>query len=187
MLRHNSIFFHRSHFSKAINRHDFAKSFEISQLPEKRPTQEPSTLISCEFSVKDSESTGLPCGFQMEINMIRHIILNLVVAGLYVLPRACANEVDLGLEPPALNTQPRSEYADDVRTGNMIIGIDRTPKGRLWACWVGNGDNPNGFFMLATSDDAGATWSKPVRFADGCTLNKPTVLSSGEWLVPVSL
>jgi hypothetical protein len=25
----------------------------------------------------------------------------------------------------------------------MIIGIDRTPKGRLWAGWIGNGDNPN--------------------------------------------
>src|SRR6185312_16637857 len=53
------------------------------------------------------------------------------------------------------------EYMDAVRPGNMIIGLERTPKGRLWACWVGNGDNPNGFFMLATSDDGGATWSKP--------------------------
>ena len=161
-------------------------------------------------------------------------------------------EEDLGLEPPLLNTKPGPEYADDVRTGNMIIGIDRTPRGRLWACWVGNGDNPNGFFMLATSDDDGATWSKPrlvidptdppnspqrralvgnvwtdplgrlwlffdqslgyfdgrcgdwytrcdnpdddhpvwskpVRFGDGCTLNKPTVLNNGDWLIPVSL
>jgi Neuraminidase (sialidase) len=137
----------------------------------------------------------------------------------------------------------------------MIIGLDRTPKGRLWAAWVGNGDSPNGFFMLATSDDDGKIWSKPrvvidpqdgelngvryerralvgnlwtdplgrlwcffdqslgyfdgrcgdwfircddpdaaepkwtapVRFADGCTLNKPTVLSNGDWLLPVSL
>ncbi|MEA3208162.1 MAG: hypothetical protein QOE70_1219 [Chthoniobacter sp.] len=160
--------------------------------------------------------------------------------------------LDLSLEPPAINTAPGPEYDDQVRIGNMIIGIDRTPKGRLWACWVGNGDSPNGFFMLATSDDDGATWSKPrvvidptdppgapqrralvgnlwtdptgrlwlffdqslgyfdsrcgdwfircdnpdaeepvwsqpVRFADGCTLNKPTVLSNGDWLLPVSL
>ncbi len=165
------------------------------------------------------------------------------------LPRSI---LDLALEAPQINTHPGPEYADQVRMGNMIIGIDRTPKGRLWACWVGNGDNPNGFFMLATSDDNGKTWSKPrvvidptdppnapqrralvgnlwtdplgrlwcffdqslgyfdgrcgdwyircdnpdaaspqwtrpVRFADGCTLNKPTVLSSGEWLLPVSL
>lgn len=160
--------------------------------------------------------------------------------------------LDLSLAPPAINTAPGSEYDDRVRVGNMIIGIERTPGGRLWACWVGNGDSPNGFLMLATSDDGGATWSKPrvvidptdppgapqrrslvgnlwtdpkgrlwcffdqslgyfdgragdwfircdnpdaveptwtepVRFADGCTLNKPTVLSSGDWLLPVSL
>jgi len=160
--------------------------------------------------------------------------------------------LDLSLEPPIINTNPGPEYADQVRIGNMIIGIDRTPKGRLWSCWVGNGDSPNGFFMLASSDDDGATWSKPrvvidptdppnspqrralvgnlwtdpsgrlwlffdqslgyfdgrggdwyircdnpdadepvwtapTRFADGCTLNKPTILSNGDWLLPVSL
>jgi predicted neuraminidase len=168
-------------------------------------------------------------------------------------PPALPNSLlDLSLEPPVINTAPGPEYADAVRTGNMIIGIDRTPKGRLWAAWVGNGDSPNGFFMLATSDDGGKTWSKPrvvidptdppnapqrralvgnlwmdpngrlwcffdqslgyfdgrcgdwyitcdnpdadepvwskpVRFADGCTLNKPTVLSNGDWLLPVAL
>ena len=159
---------------------------------------------------------------------------------------------DLSLEPPVVNTQPGPEYANAVRPGNMILGIDRTPKGRLWAAWIGNGDSPNGFFMLATSDDEGKSWSKPrvvidptdpegepnrrslvgnlwtdpmgrlwcffdqslgyfdgragdwyircddpdaadpvwtkpVRFADGCTLNKPTVLANGDWLLPVSL
>lgn len=161
-------------------------------------------------------------------------------------------QLDRSLEPPVINTSPGPEYADEVRVGNMIIGIERTRGGRLWACWVGNGDSPNGFFMLATSDDNGASWSKPrvvidptdlpnmpqrrslvgnlwldpngklwlffdqslgyfdgrcgdwyitcenpdadeprwsspVRFADGCTLNKPTVLSNGDWLVPVAL
>ncbi len=167
--------------------------------------------------------------------------------------------LDLALEPPQINMAPGPEYDDIVRPGNMIIGIDRTPKGRLWAAWVGNGDSPNGFFMLATSEDDGKSWSKPrlvidpkdgaheangvkveytrralvgnlwtdplgrlwcffdqslgyfdgrcgdwyircddpdaaepkwsspVRFADGCTLNKPTVLSNGDWLLPVAL
>jgi predicted neuraminidase len=176
----------------------------------------------------------------------------MAVAAMAAVEAASSVNLDLSLEPPIINTQPGPEYADQVRTGNMIIGIDRTPKGRLWACWVGNGDNPNGFFMLATSDDGGAkwskprvvidptdppnspqrralvgnlwtdplgrlwlffdqslgyfdgrcgdwyircdnpdadepTWTKPVRFADGCTLNKPTVLSNGDWLLPVSL
>jgi predicted neuraminidase len=163
--------------------------------------------------------------------------------------------LDLALEPPVINTSPGPEYDAEKRPGNMVIGMDRTPKGRIWAAWVGNGDSPNGFFMLATSDDDGKTWSKPrlvidpqdgelhgvryerralvgnlwtdplgrlwcffdqslgyfdgrcgdwyircdnpdsdaptwtapVRFADGCTLNKPTVLSNGDWLLPVSL
>ena len=69
--------------------------------------------------------------------------------------------LDLSLEPPVINTDPGPEHDDQVRTGNMVIGMERTAKGRLWACWVGNGDNPNGFFMLATSDDGGAKWSKP--------------------------
>jgi predicted neuraminidase len=161
-------------------------------------------------------------------------------------------QLDLSLEPPAVNTRPGPEYDDAVRPGNMIIGIDRTPKGRLWAAWVGNGDSPNGFFMLASSDDHGKTWSKPrlvidptdppglpqrralvgnlwtdplgrlwlffdqslgyfdgragnwtircdnpdaaepawtapARITDGCTLNKPTVLANGDWLLPVAL
>ncbi len=177
------------------------------------------------------------------------IYAGLAAVGAEPLPLSTLN---LSLEPPAVNTQPGPEYDDAVRTGNMILGIDRTPGGRLWAAWVGNGDNPNGFFMLASSDDSGATWSKsrvvidptdppdapqrralvgnlwtdpqgrlwcffdqslgyfdgrsgdwyircdnpdaaeptwtaPARIADGCTLNKPTVLHSGEWLLPVSL
>src|SRR6478735_2765976 len=98
-----------------------------------------------------------------DANMNRFFLAMLAAAVAACLPCSPAfpAEVDLGLEPPLLNTNPGPEYADDVRTGNMIIGIDRTPGGRLWACWVGNGDNPNGFFMLATSDDGGQKWSKP--------------------------
>ena len=40
----------------------------------------------------------------------------------------------------------------------MVIGMDRTPKGRIWACWVGGGDNQDGFFVAATSNDDGKTW-----------------------------
>lgn len=182
------------------------------------------------------------------------------VASAFALPTIAADALpkavlDLSLEPPVVNTNPGAEYDAEKRPGNMIIGMDRTPKGRIWAAWVGNGDSPNGFFMLATSEDDGATWSKPrlvidpqdgelngvryerralvgnlwtdprgrlwcffdqslgyfdgrggdwfircddpdaaepvwtkpQRFADGCTLNKPTVLSNGDWLLPVSL
>ncbi len=170
---------------------------------------------------------------------------------LTIILSASAVARDLGLEVPSVNTAPGPEYDDSVRPGNMVLGIERTPQGRLWAGWVGNGDSPNGFFMLATSEDDGKTWSKPnlvvdpadgpdytrralvgnlwtdplgrlwlffdqsvgyfdgragdwfircdepdaevpiwtapVRIADGCTLNKPTVLANGDWLLPVAL
>jgi hypothetical protein len=160
--------------------------------------------------------------------------------------------VDARTEPPVIITEPRPEFQDEARPGAMIIGMDRTPKGRIWGCWTGTGDKADGYFILATSDDGGATWSKPrlvvgaldptgkrqrgalvgnlwsdplgrlwlffdqwvvgskgprsdwfircdnpdadapvwskaVCFSEeGCTLNKPTILKNGDWLLPVS-
>lgn len=159
---------------------------------------------------------------------------------------------DLALIPPRLNTSPLPQYDYDRLDYGMTIGIERTPRGRLWACWVGGGDSPKAFFVLATSDDDGETWSKPRLVVDahaqnlpmdrsilvgnlwtdplgrlwlffdqsmhmfdgragvwasisenpdadepqwsaprriwhGVMLNKPTVLSNGEWLLPISL
>jgi len=159
---------------------------------------------------------------------------------------------DLALVPPKLDTSPLPKYDYDKLDYGMTIGIERTPKGRLWACWVAGGDSPKAFFVLATSDDAGETWSKPRLVVDahspnlpmdrsvlvgnlwtdpagrlwlffdqsmgmfdgragvwaavcddpdaekpawsaprriwhGVMLNKPTVLSTGEWLLPISL
>jgi hypothetical protein len=159
---------------------------------------------------------------------------------------------DLALIPPRLNTSPLPQYDYDQLDYGMTIGIARTPRGRLWSAWVAGEDGPKAFFVLATSDDDGLTWSKPRLVIDGqsknlpmfrsilvgnlwtdpqgrlwlffnqsmmqfdgrsgvwasvCenpddarpvwsaprriwhgfTLNKPTVLSTGEWLLPVSL
>lgn len=160
-------------------------------------------------------------------------------------------EVDARSEPPVIITDPGAEFQDDARPGAMIIGMDRTPRGRIWGCWTGTGDKRDGYFVLATSDDDGTSWSKPrlvvgasdpsgkrtraalvgnmwtdplgrlwlffdqtvvgassptgnwyircdnpdaatpvwsepVCFSPGRTLNKPTVLSNGDWLLPVS-
>jgi predicted neuraminidase len=162
-----------------------------------------------------------------------------------------AELAELDLQAPVVLRNPGVEFQDDARPGAMIIGMDRTPKGRIWGCWTGTGDKKDGYFLLATSDDGGASWSKPrvavgavvavgqrlsgalvgnlwtdprgrlwlffdqqlgdaegritnwfircddpdaaepvwsnpIRFAEGCTLNKPTVLKSGDWLLPVS-
>ena len=166
--------------------------------------------------------------------------------------RAMEKVADLALIPPRLNTSPLPEYGYDRLDYGMTIGIERTPKGRLWACWVAGGDSPKAFFVLANSDDDGEnwsdpclvldshdpalpaersilvgnlwtdplgrlwlifdqsmdmfdgragvwaticdnpdadkpTWSEPRRIWHGVTLNKPTVLSTGEWLLPISL
>ena len=68
---------------------------------------------------------------------------------------------DLALIPPKMNTSPLPEYGYDRLDYGMTIGIERTPGGRLWACWVARGDSAEAFFVLATSDDDGDTWSKP--------------------------
>lgn len=159
---------------------------------------------------------------------------------------------DQALVPPEINTSPRPEYGYDKLDYGMTIGIERTPKGRLWSCWVAGGDNPDAHFVLATSDDEGESWSdprvvvdsreeglgekrsilvgnlwtdplgrlwlffdqsmdmfdgragvwatvcenpdsekpawsEPKRIWHGVMLNKPTVLSSGEWMLPISL
>lgn len=159
---------------------------------------------------------------------------------------------DLALIPPRMNTSPLPKYGYDRLDYGMTIGIERTPGGRLWACWVAGGDSPKAFFVLATSDDDGETWSPPRLVVDahserlpmdrsvlvgnlwtdprgrlwlifdqsmhmfdgragvwaslcenpdaaeptwspprriwhGVTLNKPTVLSDGEWMLPISL
>lgn len=171
---------------------------------------------------------------------------------LFVATTARAADVDLALEPPAVLTDPGPQYADAKRDVNMVIGMDRTPKGRIWAAWVSGGDSELGYFVCATSDDGGKTWSgprlvidptdapsglarrtlvgnfwtdptgklwlffdqsmgyfdgrggawaitcdnpdadkpawsAPRRLCYGATLNKPTVLKDGTWLMPVSL
>ena len=160
--------------------------------------------------------------------------------------------IDFGVERVPIITKPGKQYTNAELDYAMVIGIDRTPKGRLWAAWVAGGDSEKGFFCAATSDDDGNTWSEPRlvidpvdapnglarralvgnfwtdptgrlwlfydqslgyfdgragvwaitcdnpddaeplwsmprRLANGATLNKPTVLKDGTWLLPVSL
>lgn len=78
------------------------------------------------------------------------------------LERAVARKLaDLALVTPRINTSPLPEYGYDKLDYGMTIGITRTQAGRLWACWVAGGDNPKAYFVLATSDDDGETWSDP--------------------------
>ncbi len=68
---------------------------------------------------------------------------------------------DMSMELPKLITQPGPEYWDENRDYNMTIGMERSPGGRLWAAWCSGGDSDKGYFVVASSDDEGKTWSKP--------------------------
>ena len=155
-------------------------------------------------------------------------------------------------EKPFINFSPLPDYDYDHLDYGMTQGIERTSGGRLWSCWVGGGDSPEAYDVVACSDDDGETWSEPYfvvdphredlpferctragmfwndplgrlwfffqqtfEMFDGCasnwfircdrpddprpvwtepayvgvgaSINKPIVLSNGEWMLPVSL
>jgi predicted neuraminidase len=66
------------------------------------------------------------------------------------------------------------------------------PMGRLWLFWAQSWelfDGRVGVWCLVCDEPAAdpLTWSAPRRLAHGIMLNKPTVLSSSEWLFPTAL
>jgi len=163
--------------------------------------------------------------------------------------RASDAEKDSALNSPPINTSPGPEYGPQSRKWQGIPGIERTHAGRLWAIWYsgGEGEGPDNYVLLVTSEDDGETWSKPElvidppgkvraydsmvwldplgrlwvfwaqsyewfdgrcgvwaihaeapesrhptwseprRLCNGIALNKPTVLSAGEWLLPAAV
>jgi hypothetical protein len=67
-----------------------------------------------------------------------------------------------------------------------------SPDGRLFFFWAqmekGRRDAELGVWYIETSepDAAEPKWSKPRRIGDGVMMCKPLVLSSGEWVLPIS-
>ena len=89
-------------------------------------------------------------------------------------------------EEPKLVIQP----VRFVRAMDPCLWID--PEGRMWLFWAqsaGLRDARWGVWAMTTDDPEGASpkWSEPRRIANGIMLNKPTVLSNGDWLLPVGL
>ena len=81
-------------------------------------------------------------------------------------------------------THPGKDLDDSTRSWQGIPGIERAPKGRLWATWysgdLGEGDIGN-YALAATSGDEGRTWSKPliIRAPAGTKIGDPI-----PWLDP---
>lgn len=78
----------------------------------------------------------------------------------------------------------------EVRAMSATIWID--PQGRLWVFWgqsFGQQDGRYGIWAIKTDepDADNPTWSAPRRLGDGIMLNKPTVLSDGDWLLTSSV
>jgi hypothetical protein len=67
-----------------------------------------------------------------------------------------------------------------------------SPDGRLFFFWAqmekGRRDTEHGVWCIetATPDAARPAWSQPRRIGDGVMMCKPIVLSSGEWVLPIS-
>lgn len=95
---------------------------------------------------------------------------------------------DLALLPPRLNTNPLPKYAVENLSYGMTIGIERTPKGRLFAAWIGGADGPDAYMLVAKSDDAGQTWSEPILVIDSQADHLPiprTVIVGNLWTDPL--
>ncbi len=76
-----------------------------------------------------------------------------------------------------------------VRAFDPNIWVD--PTGRLWMFWaqaVGHEASVGGVWAISTDtpDMGDASWSAPRRLTDGVMMCKPTVLSTGEWVLPAS-
>lgn len=73
----------------------------------------------------------------------------------------------------------------DFRCFDPVLWID--PLNRLWFFWnVMPGEEV--FAVICENPDADElTWSKEIYIGRGVMMNKPTVLSSGEWLFPIAV
>ncbi|PQO27769.1 sialidase family protein [Blastopirellula marina] len=95
---------------------------------------------------------------------------------------------DLALLPPVLNTDPLPKYAVANLAYGMTIGIERTPKGRLFAAWIGGEDGPKAYMLVAKSDDDGQTWSEPLLVIDSRAGHLPlprSVIVGNLWTDPL--
>lgn len=81
------------------------------------------------------------------------------------------------------------ECVQGVRAFDPNIWLD--PRGRLWLFWAQSYSIMDGRFgvwaaVCDAPDEAKPVFSHPRRLCDGIMMNKPTVLRSGEWLLPVA-
>lgn len=74
--------------------------------------------------------------------------------------RALRAVAELELLPPVLRTKIPEKYQKAHLDYAMNCGVTVTPKGRVWATWVGGEDGLKSYVVGAWSDDGGRTWSE---------------------------
>jgi len=81
-----------------------------------------------------------------------------------------------------------------IRASDSVLWHD--PLGRLWLFWMQSAmighntfDGRGGVWCIRSDDasTANPVWTAPRRLANGIMMNKPTVLSTGEWLFPFAV
>ncbi|MBK8506067.1 MAG: exo-alpha-sialidase [Saprospiraceae bacterium] len=81
------------------------------------------------------------------------------------------------------------DQQDSVRAYDPEVWVD--PTGKLWFFWaqtIGHEGTVAGVWSINTIDPGteNPDWSQPKRLTDGIMMCKPTVLSTGEWILPAS-
>lgn len=76
-------------------------------------------------------------------------------------------------------------YREDYRCFDPNVWID--PLGRLWFIWSLMPDDEVWAVICDNPDADELEWGEPLILGNGVMLNKPTVLSTGEWLFPIAL
>lgn len=99
---------------------------------------------------------------------------------------ATSNDDGQSWSPPQLIIDPPG----NVRAFDPCLWHD--PDGRLWLFWAqsyGLWDGRAGVWAITcdNSGEARPRWSAPRRLCDGIMMNKPTLLSTGEWLLPAAI
>jgi len=80
-----------------------------------------------------------------------------------------------------------------VRAFDPVLWLD--PLGRLWWFWAQcfspqdgtTSDGRSGVWAVIADNPDAPVWGEPFRFANGVMMNKPTVLSNGDWAFPTAV
>ena len=81
-------------------------------------------------------------------------------------------------QTPAVNFDPFPACSEKYLSFAMSAGLEITPGGRLWTCWIGGEDGPGAYLLASYSDDGGDTWRDPVFVIDPHDASLPCAVNT---------